>query len=267
MKKVSLMLLVICTALVLAFGKWHYDKEILKTVEAAQTSNTIEVGTMKSLETKSNSIIDWLQHQSKKKSNVHIAIFGNETARKNGDVTKQGHTLLQNYLHTIHNLSTVSVKNYTYTGYGTQRFVKENKMAELIANKPNLIIVDLPVLENYKQNITLEQTAQDASRILADLKNALPEAIILVQSSAPINSTIKNRLGYSYDRYVETTITAAKNHHLDMVDVYKEMQALQAKNKQDINDIIFNDQHLTAIGHEYWFEIMKKSFVSEKQNI
>ncbi|WP_040207478.1 SGNH/GDSL hydrolase family protein [Neobacillus jeddahensis] len=276
MKKLLFVLLLLFSATFLTIGQLHYDKKIekmgLAAVASAKQDKQAEMQKEKENrrlleENKFNSVIDWLKYQSSQKEQIVISTVGSSVTAGTGasDPTKSWSGLLESYLKNAReDLSAISFINNGYDGFTIQEFLKENKLNELQSANPDLIIVEPPVIDDYRDNTSLKQTKQDLALLISEIKKVLPDSMIMIQSANPTTIPMKSQWGNSYQDYIESMTTVAEENNVNMIDVTNGIQTLQEKNQKSVEDILSDESHPNDLGYQYWFETLKTSFENDK---
>lgn len=274
MKKLVVLLFVLAV-IVFTVGPRYYNHKIevsnAKSVKAFNKEQQQELQKEKEKlalleKNKSKSILDWLKYTSTQKNQITISVFGSSVTAGSGSSTLDKHWsgLLENYLSNKEGLESISLTRHGYGGYTTQRLITENKINDVIADKPDLVIIEPTIINNYGSNISLDQTNTDTLYFVNEIKKNLPNTLIIIQSSDPTDpvkfSKGKNKVGFTYSDYVNDLQTFTRDNHLNYVDIYTGMENLLAKNHKQLGDILSDDRHPNDLGYEYWFETLKTSF-------
>lgn len=274
MKKFLFTLLIVSTVFILGFGKWQYDQNIkntgLKTYKAYEKQQQEELQKEQQKlalleKNQSNSVIDWLEYKSTQKDKIAISVFGSSVTVGAGASApeKTWAYLLKNYLNNQEDISSISLTNRGYGGYSTDRLISEKKINEVLADKPDLVILE-PTIINNSNGVSVEQTKDDVLYFVNEIKKNLPETLIIIQSSNPISFAPTNKWVNSYEDYVNSLSTLTRSNKLNYIDIYSGVEKLRKDNKKLLKDILSDDRHPNDLGYEYWFETLKTSFEKVK---
>ncbi|MBI0577934.1 SGNH/GDSL hydrolase family protein [Neobacillus cucumis] len=279
MKNLIVIFLFLLTAATLAYGKWHYDNKLeknhLKAVAAFKQEQQQEAQEQKEKmasmkKNKSNSVLDWLKYKSNQEGEVKISVFRSGVTEGTGSSSLDKHWtgLLENYLNSQEDIASVSLIDNSFGGYTTQRLVNEDKIKDVLEDKPDLVMIEPTIINNYVKNVSIDQTNKDVLSFVKRIKKKLPKTLIVIQSTNPTDIKKfpkgKNKLGYRYKDYATELKTFSKEKDLNFVDIYSGIDKLKKQNKKNLKDILSDDRHPNDLGYKYWFETLRTSFEKTK---
>jgi lysophospholipase L1-like esterase len=272
LKKLFFVLLLVSTVVILGFGKWHYDDKIEKdginAAKAFKKEEQKEIQKEKERvalleKNKSNSVIDWLKNKSTQKEKITISVFGSSVTAGAGSSVREKTwaSLITNYLKNQEGISSISLVNRGYGGYSTDRLKTENKIKEVLTDKPDLVIIEPTIINNYLLDISIKQTQKDVLYFISQIKEKYPNSLIIIQSSDRIiGAERQNQLGYRYKDYVDSIKTFTQENHLNYIDIYAGTERQRKESNKSLQDILKDDRHPNDLGYKYWFETLKTSF-------
>ncbi|MEH7093933.1 SGNH/GDSL hydrolase family protein [Neobacillus vireti] len=275
MKKLIVVSLFLVAVVILSIGKWQYDNRIekngIQVAKAFKQNQKQELKMQKQKlalleKDKNNSVLDWLKYRYAQQSKITVSAFGSSVTAGAGSSTLDKHWtgLLQNFLRDKEGMYNVSLERNGFGGYTTQRLIAEKRINDVLANKPDVVIIEPTIINNYAQNISILQTNQDILFFVNEIRKKLPNTLVIIQSSNPTDpvkfSGEKNELGLDYEDYANDIKTFTEENHLNYVDVYSGVENLRVEKNKRLNELLKDDRHPNDLGYEYWFETLKTSF-------
>jgi lysophospholipase L1-like esterase len=212
---------------------------------------------------KFNSVLDWLKYTSTQEKQITLSVFGSSVTQGAGSSSpdKKWSELLTSFLNNQQGISPITLNSSGFGGYTTQRLISENKINDVVASNPDLVIIEPTIINNYLSNISIDQTEKDVLYFISQIKAKNPNCLIIIQSSDQIKGfQNQNKLGSSYQDYVNALKTFAQENHLNYVDVYSGIESLREQNHKQLEEILADDRHPNDLGYQYWFETLKTSF-------
>ena len=196
LKHVLFTLVIVLAISVLMTGQWHYNQKIKEqgqTADAAYKQKEEQQARLDSLNPASNpeqSLVDYLHYKSLTEEQVTISLFGSSATAGTGASDPKyawgGH--LEAQLHSLgKGFQKVRVVTHGFPTYSTTRLVKEAKVKSVLADKPDLVIVETGLFHNYDQHVPLDETKQEIDVIVHSLQKNVPDAKILITSSNPVS--------------------------------------------------------------------------------
>ncbi|MFB6363172.1 SGNH/GDSL hydrolase family protein [Paenibacillus elgii] len=156
--------------------------------------------------------------------------------------------------------------NSGWGGYTTSRIVKEKKADVLIQQKPNVILFETCLLNDYGQNVPVETTKKNIELIIMHLHTELPDSRIILQSPNPrLHGEAKNKEGLSYEDYIRQTEEFIKSKGWEYINIYDAMNKELANLQTPLKDIMYDDAHPNDKGYDLWAKILETYFLTGKQ--
>uniref|UniRef100_UPI00067E074D SGNH/GDSL hydrolase family protein n=1 Tax=Domibacillus robiginosus TaxID=1071054 RepID=UPI00067E074D len=206
-------------------------------------------------------LVDYLRYKSLTEDEVTISLFGSSaTAGVGASEPKYawgGH--LEAQLHALgKDFQKVQVVAHGFPTYSTTRLVKEVKIKSVLADKPDLVIVETGLFHNYDQHVPLDETKQKIDAIVHSLQKNVPEAKIIVTSSNPVSivseENTENYIDYTYNDYIESLTGLAKEKGWAYVNIHDEMEARLAQENIQLSSLLTKGTDLIDDGHAIWAE-------------
>ena len=255
MKKVIKLLLastVLLMILGMVRGEYrHKQVEIEKALDRLDPAQNHEI-----------TYLDFLTYRVMKNHSARVATLGSSVTKGSGasSPTLTWRALLQNDIReTSRPLKHVTIANHGHSGYTSSMLLRKDIIKNVINNKPDLLIIETSIINNYRKSETLESTESSLKKLYDTFKNQIPGVEILFISPNPIvkdnlNSTGLNDLGLTYEEYVDFTeqvITANEWNYFDTHQhILDELEARRLRLKDILNDPI----HPNDLGYSIWFE-------------
>ncbi|MED0936428.1 SGNH/GDSL hydrolase family protein [Bacillus mobilis] len=266
MKKIFMVGFVAVAIAVITLGNMYWNNKIKATTQEAnhkaQGENVVGKNAINILkERKADSILDWLKYTSTQKESINMSVLGSSVTAGDGasDIEKSWAKLFANYLTALDGVNQINLVRNGYSGYSTANLIDNNKISEVIKNKPDIIFFELCLLNNAGQNIPLEKTYEDIDNIIGELKNNLPESLIVLQTADSIPNDKRNKVGLTYDDYNREVKKYAVDKGYNFIDTYEEFKGIVQKEKLNYKDILVDGIHPNDEGYKIWFNILKEN--------
>ncbi|GLI06373.1 hypothetical protein YDYSG_24030 [Paenibacillus tyrfis] len=208
------------------------------------------------------SIIDDLYYLTLTKGEVKIATFGSSVT--NGDGASgpeyKWANLLIRYIQGVDGLRNTVLLSNGFPGHSTEMVMLQNYVNNVIAAKPDIILLETFVLNDHGQSIPLKKTRENLEFMLQKIKEALPQAKVIVLSPNPKKGDTKNSIGAYYKDYVALSEEFAAANNLDYIDIYTRMTEANS----NINALLADGVHPNDVGYKIWFDIVKAYFEQKK---
>jgi lysophospholipase L1-like esterase len=214
---------------------------------------------------KAQSLIDFLRYRALTQNKVIISVLGSNVSAGSGATNSENSwlELLKNSLKSSSDeLQSLNLINRGYEGYSTTDLLKGNKVDSVINDKPDFVIFEDSMLNNYSQSISIKQTDEDLVNIMSKIQNRLPHAKILIMSSIPIaNSNNKNSLDLKYEDYINESEKVISKNNWRYFNGIKEFNNKLKDGNILLVDILANDYvHLNEKGNSLLFEVLYDYF-------
>lgn len=152
----------------------------------------------------------------------------------------------------------IQLVNYGFSGFKAENLLKEGKVDQLIMEKPDFIILETCIINNYRQSSSLFETIKYIDELIRKIKKELPDTKLLIISPNPILSSTKNQAGLTYNDYQMQTAAYFKEKGLNYINIYEEMNKFLSQNNQKLQDYLADGVHPNDQGYKVWFEILLK---------
>ncbi|MFB9760948.1 SGNH/GDSL hydrolase family protein [Ectobacillus funiculus] len=216
------------------------------------------------------SMIDFLRYTSYKNGSAKIVALGDSVTygvgaspEGNDHLNHSWVGLLQNYVGSnVKGIRNVKIVNKGFPGHTTSQLLKENRINEVIAEQPDIVIFEVCLLNNQRKSVSLEQTNADIKTIVKEIHKQFPETLIVLQSPNPSTTRVKaNKLGLTYKDYLDSTktyVTSKGWYYIDIHTAYE--KAIHTKKLPLEQTLIADGVHPNDIGYNIWFDILKNAF-------
>ncbi len=252
--------------IVLGNLKFHKNKDNLaKEVSAAYQQDLKEseqkekdkVSIIK--KEKNDSLIAWMKYLSLEKDTISISMLGSSVTAGAGTSSeeKKWTNSLVKYINSQDDISNVKQLNNGYGGYTTSGLIKENKIKELIKEKPDLVLFEMCLINNHAQNVTIKETKDDIKSITEEIKKSLPDTLIIFQTANAIENNNQNDLGLTYEDYNTTISEYILNQNWTLFDTFKDYSDIVNNDNLVYKDYLSDEVHPNDNGYKIWFNILK----------
>lgn len=266
-KNILFTLVIVLAISALMTGHWHYNQKIKvqgQTAYAAYKQKAEQKAQLDSLNPASNPeqpLADYLRYKSLTEEQVTISLFGSSATAGVGasDPKYAWGGQLEAKLHSLgKDFQKVRIVAHGFPTYSTTRLVKEVKVKSVLADKPDLVIVETGLFHNYDQHVPLDETKKDIDAIVRSLQKNMPEAKILVTSSNPVSivseENTENYIDYTYNDYIRALTELAEEKGWAYVNIHDEMEARLAKENVQLSSVLTQGTDLIDDGHSIWAE-------------
>lgn len=262
--------LLFLTVLFLSFGYLHYDNKI----EAKIHESVIEQEKYTKLEEdekdkhlkelekqKNSSINNRIKYLSAKNEKVNVSVLGSSVTNGFGSLDSSWRVLLDNHLNKMIDDGDINIFNNGYDGYTTSDIIDNDKIEEVVENKPDIIFFEICLINNNgSPKIQPEQTKEDIELIVKKFKKELPDSLVVIQTANPVSVNNKpTGTGYTYDEYNSLVEKFVKNNNWNFVDTYNSMIDKMEEEGLSNKDILIDQSHPNSDGHAIWFEVIKEN--------
>lgn len=269
---VTALLILSVTCNLYLFVKKKDEKTVIRYIEEPKkSSEEIYQDMLTEMKKTSNkSIIDFLRYTSYKNGSAKIVALGDSVtygvgASPEGDdhLNHSWVGLLQNYVGSnVKGIRNVQIVNKGFPGRTTSQLLKENRISEVIAEQPDMVIFEVCLLNNQRKAVSLEQTNADIDTIVNKIQRQFPETLIVLQSPNPSTTRVKaNKLGLTYKDYLDSTkthVTSKGWYYIDIHTAYE--KAIHTKKLPLEQTLVADGVHPNDTGYRIWFDILKNAF-------
>lgn len=235
------------------------DDEIIMINQDAM-ANEIKTGTY--------TYLNYLQKLSDEKEEIKIAVIGSSVTKGSG--ASDG--ILNWPSQLMVKLNEYGISNISLHNFGTSRFkaedlLRENKVAAMVKESPDIIIFETAVINNYLQSTSLRSTIDYINKFLHKISSELPAAVIIVSSPNPIDYKYgRNEAGYFFEEYLVASENFITYKEYPYVDIYNEMNNRLELERISINEILKDGIHPNDAGYRIWTEILFDFFETQTIN-
>ncbi|MCU7712485.1 SGNH/GDSL hydrolase family protein [Priestia sp. JV24] len=268
LKVVTVLVAVVCIFIV-GFGKVFYTNKIeAQAVEDQKQYNKFEkeeaAKDKKRVEQlkaeKNENLIKWLQYRSTQKDKITLSVLGSSVTAGSGasDSSHRWANLLTNYLEIdVDDINPINLVNNGYGGYSTSELINDKKIDEVVKNKPDVVIFELCLLNNFGEKVSLEKTTQDINYIMETLSKELPDSLIVIQTANSIPNKNANGIGLTYDDYNKYAEQYVQSKGWNFINTYEQFDDEVINKELNYNDILNDGIHPTDKGYAIWYNILK----------
>ncbi|WP_167578677.1 SGNH/GDSL hydrolase family protein [Jeotgalibacillus proteolyticus] len=250
--KISLALAVLLVLLGMVRSEYRY-----KQVEIKERMDEINPALHEDV-----SYLDFLTYRVLKNGSARVATLGSSVTKGVGASVpgNSWRALLQSEIRdSSRPLQHVTISNHGHSGYTSVRLLEQDVVDKVISSRPDLIILETSVINNYRRSVSLPDTKSSIELLYHTFKHELPEAEILFISPNPIlkeniDPSGLNSLGLTFEEYVDYTKQVILANDWNYFDTHGHMLAemeAQGLTKEDtLNDMI----HPNDLGYQIWFK-------------
>ncbi|MBD0379788.1 SGNH/GDSL hydrolase family protein [Paenibacillus sedimenti] len=206
------------------------------------------------------SIVDIIRDIHVFKGSVKISTIGSSVTAGAGvsHVDKSWSSMLRDDLTKLDGRMKITLTNNGYSGYSTEQV--KNKVGAVITQKPDVVIFETCLINDFGQALPIEKTLGNISTIVETFRKELPDVIIIVMTPNPRVDVGPNSQGLDFEDYVKKTREFVTEKGWLFIDIYEGFKAHNADLKVVLNK---DGVHPTEAGYKMWFEIMKDEFTKK----
>lgn len=157
-------------------------------------------------------------------------------------------------------LEDVQVINRGKGGYSTKDILENKMYQNVIKDNPDIIIFETSLLNNHGQALTLKETRETLEKIMNEFNKSLPDTKVLLISPNPsslkLDKQLYNKLGFTYDDYIQDTTELIKSKKWYYLDSYSEINKKLRKDNVTLKSVLTDGVHPNDKGYKMWFEII-----------
>ena len=257
MKKIVIIFMCIATISLLYLGKMQYDKKIMQAGKASvqvQTSNSAESSLSSLTKNMSEDLQTLVKRKIESKEAIKVLIVGSD-AIMNGDANnlpwplQVKNALGDSYGEDVFNLDVMNFENIT-----TNHLVETNGHEQVAAEKPDILIIE-PLLLNDNGFVILDDTLKNLDTIIRKVKQAKPEAHIIIQPPNPI---------YEPVTYLEQVKALEEYASQKNIEYFNHWEDWPETSSEDIKEVLVGT-YPNAVGQEIWANYIINYLVSKKE--
>ncbi|RLQ07036.1 SGNH/GDSL hydrolase family protein [Geobacillus sp. FSL K6-0789] len=259
----NFILILLFTAACLAFiitGHLYWERKIDATVQAARAK--VEISAKQETETSQTEAIlarakqlpaaaqAAIKRAVEEKRPIRLVIAGSESTPENGGWPD----LLKQALDKAYGKGVFHITVHEYEGLTTADADRQRIAADWAKDKPDLVLLE-PFLLNDNGVVTIDDTLAHIQSILAGLKSAAPNAVVILQPPNPIyNATY-------YPRQVERLEAFANENGYPYLNHWP---AWPDDQSEELNRYVDPQTDLpTAEGANVWANALAKRFIAQ----
>ena len=146
---------------------------------------------------------------------------------------------------------TVSTLTYDLTSL---EFVNEDKVTEVIEEQPDLVLFE-PFTLKDNGLVTIDDTLENASSTIAEIKESLPDTVVLIQPPHPLHQATY------YPVQVEALEQYAEDNDIPYLNHW---EAWPDQDSEEIKDYLSEDASEPSVkGHQVWAEYLIDYFIAK----
>lgn len=215
--------------------------------------------------------MQYLQSLSKRNGKLTIAVIGSSVTKGSGSSSPRMSwaSKLEQYLRKTDKMNGTRMQflNYGFSGYKAEDLLKKGKVDQLIRKKPDFIIFETCIINNYRQSSPLADTNDYIDQIINKISRTLPNTEILIISPNPIRSLTKNKIGLTYEDYQMATKRHIEQEGYHYVNIHKEMNKYLENRNENISYYLADDIHPNDHGYNIWYQILLNYILNQSGQI
>ncbi|WP_075981932.1 SGNH/GDSL hydrolase family protein [Bacillus massilinigeriensis] len=280
MKKYIVLLIFFTCMIGLYLGHLHWKNKTVeasiegrKTTEKFTEKENLDKAALKKMlspeNNKSQSLVDYLRYKAITQNKASIAVIGSNITAGTGatSISNTWPQLLKGKLKAEYQeLNSIELYTFGFEGYSTVDLLKSKKIDQMIAEKPDLVIFENSIINDYSQSINLKQTQKNIEDIMSKIQKGLPNSKLLMMSPNPIvNSNNPNSINLSFLDYVKASEQLINKNKWSYINIISGMNEKIKSNHILLVDILSNDYlHPNNWGYQLLFEVLYDQL--KKQN-
>ncbi|MCZ8521830.1 MULTISPECIES: SGNH/GDSL hydrolase family protein [Paenibacillus] len=151
-----------------------------------------------------------------------------------------------------------SYENTGFGGYSTNGIVKENKVSVVAKQNLDMIFFETCLINDYGTNVPIDQTKSNLQAIVKQMQTEMPNTRLVLTSANPIKKTYPNKVGLTYEDYVNQAGDYIVQNGWTYFDIYHPFLEEMKKSNLTINDLLVDDAHPNDKGYAIWGNILNE---------
>jgi hypothetical protein len=265
-KKVATIFVIVISIVLMVIGHIYWNEKINQSVQQALSQNGSHVvkkeskqqdGRKKQLIEYAGNLPEAVQQKIENAiaSNrpVQLVIFGSEAISSN---PKGWPNLLKQSLDDTYGSDILSITVKEYKDMTTTEAVQEKIAQEIIALKPDVILFE-PFILNNNGVVPIEQTLEEITKILTEIRSSLPDVVVMLQPAHPIYNA----------RYYPIEVGKLKQYaeendyiYLDHWKGWPDYKSVEIKKY-----VVEDNSTPNEDGHRLWADFLKDYFIAKKR--
>lgn len=241
---------------------------LLLTMVLLFTAGCVEDGKRQGVkEPEVKTIIDQLTDIQQKNGNVVFSTLGSSVTSGVGVKSMEEHWtgLLVKDLMQTQRLDKLDFHNNGYPGITTTKVLSEQRVEEVIAQKPDLILFETCLLNDYHYAVPLDKTITNIDEIMGKFQKELPDTIVILQSPNPRDPGDANKLGTTYQNYLDKTKEHILSKGWRYIDVASAFEAQRTGAGLKTTEVMPDGVHPNEKGSKYWYNTVREYFFKQPQ--
>ncbi|WP_426454469.1 SGNH/GDSL hydrolase family protein [Paenibacillus sp. S-38] len=150
----------------------------------------------------------------------------------------------------------LSYENTGFGGYSTSGILKENKVSVIAKQNLDFVFFETCLINDYGTNIPIEQTKSNILEIVKQMQTQMPNTRIILTSANPINKPYPNKLGLTYEDYVNQAGEFIKQNGWTYFDIYHPFLDEIKKSNLTLAELLPDNVHPNDKGYAIWGSIL-----------
>ncbi|AEI44468.1 hypothetical protein KNP414_05944 [Paenibacillus mucilaginosus KNP414] len=150
----------------------------------------------------------------------------------------------------------LSYENTGFGGYSTNGILKEDKVSVIAKQNLDYVFFETCLINDYGSNVPIEQTKNNIREIVRQMQTQMPNTRIILTSANPINKTTPNKLGLTYEDYVNQAGEFIKQNGWTYFDIYHPFLDEVQKSNLTLAELLPDDIHPNDKGYAIWGSIL-----------
>lgn len=251
----ALILLMILTVGIIWFGMDHQKTQKAKLL---RTNDTTAVSSDKAANNKTSSkaqkadlaaqqekfennreqlsVSDYLAHLSAKEEKAVVSFYGDFSE------SETWLSVVEKYITKQIN-SDIEVHQLAFPDYDSYRLLEENTMTAVAETKPDVVFFQVPVYGDQVRDISLADSGEYVAEDYAAIKQALPEALVVLVTPNPSSSRQGefNSRTLDYTSYLAQAVKVAEENEFPLFDLHAAFQSEMETQEQDLSAVLKED--------------------------
>ncbi|WP_227394604.1 SGNH/GDSL hydrolase family protein [Jeotgalibacillus aurantiacus] len=207
------------------------------------------------------SYIDFLTYRVLKNGSARVATLGSSVTKGVGASAPSNtwRALLQSEIRgESRPLQHVTISNHGHSGYTSEKLLRPEVINRVVDSRPDLLILETSVINNYRQNVTLENTEASLEELYRTFKERIPGIEILFISPNPILKTNLtesglNALDLNFNDYNQFTKELAAKNDWNYFDTNMHISEEITQRELALEDTLNDKIHPNDLGYDIWF--------------
>ncbi|KIL49586.1 SGNH/GDSL hydrolase family protein [Jeotgalibacillus soli] len=204
--------------------------------------------------------LDFLTYRVLQNNHANIAMLGSSVTKGVGASSPEfsWRALLQKEIRQASRpLQHITIANHGHSGYSSVMLLRNDILFNVIKGKPDLLILETSVINNYRQSVSLEDTKSSLEQLYSTFTRQIPGVEILFISPNPIlknnlNSSGLNSLGLTFEDYVDFTEQISRENAWNYFDTHGQISKELGNRNFEVKDALSDMIHPNDLGYQIW---------------